>query len=97
MTWQTAAYAFHVFVWVVWIPGCCWLIFAINETGRQTRALLAAVPYDESFWELFEGFCSVSFDRHLLAVATFRDPFKLYPPQLVACLNSKTRIWAKEN
>lgn len=75
--------------WLMWLPlgGIAVTTFyymaTCSETTREERSNiyenLRRRPYAHEAWEDYE---SVSFDRHLWAVATMRDPRKLYGQEI---------------
>ena len=65
-----------MFCWFFWDLRC------IRETGRQRRALIDATAeviqasgYTVDYWPALD---SVTFDRHLWLLSTFRNPWREY-------------------
>lgn len=78
-------------VWFVWVPLCAWFVISCSVAGEQRCGLLGALPYDQNFWRLFSALSEVSLFRHVLAVFLLRDPYDLYPLELVSRLRALSR------
>jgi hypothetical protein len=73
---------------VIGVFAMTWFAFAVGKTASQRDRLLsltvdAAVKLQAQGnlgWRgIFADYMYVSFERHLRAVATFQDPYALYP------------------
>lgn len=62
-----------------------WLLYANETTYFQRGGMISGIKYQfdcdhdfPAFTKRMSVFKSISYDRHMFYVATFRDPMKLY-------------------
>jgi uncharacterized membrane protein (DUF106 family) len=62
---------------LVTIAVFCWLFYVINKTGNDKINMIPKAE-DPEFWVKMARLESVSFEKHMWYLATFRDPKRLY-------------------
>ncbi len=60
------------------VIGCSWATVCNWRTHRQRRRLIRVLFSDPNWRALHVAFDDVRYDRHMLALLTFRDPKALY-------------------
>lgn len=66
-------------IWAACMAFGGWALICNERTYRQSIRLIDLVFAQDDWQRLRDEMHRVSYNRHWLALVTFRDPFKLYP------------------
>lgn len=64
-----------------WVIGF-WALYCNQKTSSQRKQLIDLVFSQPDWKSAVRHFDSVSYGEHMLSLATFRDPMRLYPAPL---------------
>ena len=69
-------------LWFLFISTMIWAMYCNSKTCTQRNRIIDVV-YAQEDWDILRDYYkSISYDKHLWYLMTFRNPMKLYPAVL---------------
>ena len=69
-----------------------WYVRCINLTSRHLEDMAALIAEQDDFVILFRQYWKVSYDKHVLALFFFRDPWKLYSKEIQDIMRGQNEV-----
>lgn len=79
---MTFVYTMLLIIAILTLAYSIWRLVAITIAGKQRLQLLDWIFYHNNYDELLGYYDKVTYDKHIQYFMMFRNPYKLYDPEL---------------